>query len=468
MQHSRNTDLDQLVMGRGRDRKKQREILGWIIRRTAWEFQYGEDNDWVTLDKLACEAADGTTNRKVSNAEMSQAGEDGRRLTASADKTVPEKPSAPEGTTTALIEHYLLHLPPYVGRVCESEKVSLTALGLLLGLGVGTTVTTSGPQIPRTLAKVASTCVQQKLDNNAVIGKDTFGLTHYSNEEQQWVPRLAAMLPGLSVSGDSADSWRISVYRTALEYVKVEEDPKKLLDALRHQATSRLGPGEGLWARILSSTWWLLSWVPTSVSVRHSRSRIPGRTVDPAPSWLADNVNPTCQDHRDLIKNDKTQNTDMQQDDEAYWASLLNVYATQFGSYTTMLWQVPALSLTAQAFLMTIALGDGSRTAKLAASVLSIVIAWASWVLMHDQRGHAINQGELALRVSNKLKLARKLGGLAVDDAKPEFTDAETVWAGWDHSIYQIWKFCLGLFIIVDVLIIILTFVLPGTWWPKS
>jgi hypothetical protein len=33
--------------------------------------------------------------------------------------------------------------------------------------------------------------------------------------------------------------------------------------------------------------------------------------------------------------------------------ALLNVYTGQFASYTTLLWQVPALGLTAQAFLMT-------------------------------------------------------------------------------------------------------------------
>jgi hypothetical protein len=51
--------------------------------------------------------------------------------------------------------------------------------------------------------------------------------------------------------------------------------------------------------------------------------------------------------------------------------ALLTVYTTQFGSYTTLLWQVPVLGLTAQAFLMTIALGMGiSDDARIAASAL--------------------------------------------------------------------------------------------------
>jgi hypothetical protein len=92
--------------------------------------------------------------------------------------------------------------------------------------------------------------------------------------------------------------------------------------------------------------------------------------------------------------------------------SLLTLYASQFGSYTTLLWQVPALSLTAQLFLMTIALGSGSKAARLITSALSMIIAWASTRLMHDQRGHAINHGELARRISKQLHLARHLGEL--------------------------------------------------------
>jgi hypothetical protein len=42
--------------------------------------------------------------------------------------------------------------------------------------------------------------------------------------------------------------------------------------------------------------------------------------------------------------------------------SLLGVYASQYASYTALMWQVPALSLTAQAFLLTLALGHANGT----------------------------------------------------------------------------------------------------------
>jgi len=136
--------------------------------------------------------------------------------------------------------------------------------------------------------------------------------------------------------------------------------------------------------------------------------------------------------------------------------ALLNIYTTQFGSYTTMLWQVPALGLAAQAFLMTIALGSPiSDDARLAASALSIIIAWASWKLMHSQRGRAINQTELIRRVSSKLSLKEFLGDdFALTDGVPKETNARNVW-DVDHGIYQLWKICMFIFGAVDLVVII-------------
>ena len=140
--------------------------------------------------------------------------------------------------------------------------------------------------------------------------------------------------------------------------------------------------------------------------------------------------------------------------------TLLNVYTTQFGSYTTLLWQVPALGLAAQAFLMMIVLGSKSASSdgsKYAASALSIIIAVASERLMHTQRGRAINQNELVRRVSRKLSLKDVLGGdFTLDDAAPKTVNAVTVWQV-NRGTYHIWRLCMGLFIVVDALVIIST-----------
>ncbi len=140
--------------------------------------------------------------------------------------------------------------------------------------------------------------------------------------------------------------------------------------------------------------------------------------------------------------------------------TLLNVYTAQLGSYTTMLWQVPALGLAAQAFLMMIVLGSLSASSdgsKYAASALSIIIAVASVRLMYTQRGRAINHNELAKRISSKLSLDDLLGGdFTLHGGVPMTASAEKVWAV-NHFTYRIWMSCMALFIVVDALVIIST-----------
>jgi hypothetical protein len=58
--------------------------------------------------------------------------------------------------------------------------------------------------------------------------------------------------------------------------------------------------------------------------------------------------------------------------------------------WDSLLWQVPVLSLTAQAFLFTIALGGGDAWARIISSLLSLNIAVISIMLMGRHR-----QGEL-------------------------------------------------------------------------
>ena len=58
-------------------------------------------------------------------------------------------------------------------------------------------------------------------------------------------------------------------------------------------------------------------------------------------------------------------------------------------SYDTMLWQTPVLSLTAQAFLLTIAFGAGSESlARIVTGALALVTALASVQLISKHRAH--------------------------------------------------------------------------------
>ena len=171
---------------------------------------------------------------------------------------------------------------------------------------------------------------------------------------------------------------------------------------------------------------------------------------------------------------------------------LLTIFSTQFNSYTSLLWQVPALALTAQAFLLTIALNNMStRGTTIVTSALAVLIALASWSLMHDQRGLAISHGcfvqeltegmELDLTVPTTeddaepwLKTMRngQLGQIGPLDLlkkitrtlpKGEPVTAKNVWVV-PGVIYHAWRTCLLIFMVVNFGIFISASV-NFTWW---
>ncbi len=434
LSRSRRRFLDRLVRqrGGGAEERRRRDRLRKILTYAAKEFD--QTGHWPTLDMLACSVAE--TNGELRNFDLA-----------------------------------LLRLPPALGRVCDSERISLTALGFLL-------VTGPESEKAKSLTRLAEICGELKLSlkDKATIGEQILrSKYHYSDQGAWQALDLVSMLPGVSDDRGTGGYSSLSIHRTALQYRDVKE-PDVLLAILQQQAADRLGLNQKRpWV------WRLWRWVRLLGMALTGSSRRREETVDPGPRWLPGNTALTKESHPELISKNKARKPGapaqlddgpVQQDDRAYLTSLLSVYATQFGSYTTLLWQVPALSLAAQSFLMTIALSHGnSNSARLIASALSIVIAGTSISLMHNQRGHAINHGELALRVSKELGLARDLGSLAIDDAKPEFTDAESVWVGWDHGIYHVWKICLGLFIMADIIVFFLTFLFavtgssPNSWW---
>lgn len=170
--------------------------------------------------------------------------------------------------------------------------------------------------------------------------------------------------------------------------------------------------------------------------------------------------------------------------------SLLAIYATQFSSYTSLVWQVPALALTAQSFLLTIALmSTSSRGTTILTSFLATLIAIASYVLMHDQRGLAISHGYFAQKLSDALKRKIELETPKTSDAQPWLVNsaeprqismpkllrtpknrpdrvnitAANVWVV-PRLIYHLWRLCLGMFMFANFVIFI-SACANFTWW---
>ncbi len=439
-------------------------ILRWVISQTAKNFE--TTSEWLTVDDLACEYVE---------SGLGKASGDGRRQAA-------RRSGVSETVDIDPLFMALLRMPPALGFISD-EHVRLTALGLLLAPA------TTAPIKSRLLTDLAKMCYELFLiKEKRVIDREEFKseyCTRYCEDLQESGQEcaderalealdLVLMLPVVSLYEDPGGNWSLTIYRTALEYKIVagkdeESDMIAFLEVLIRQTENRLGlQGKEEWKKLLDR---LRRWTRLLESIILLRTWQGEEAIDSGPPWMPGNdlteVQPDLtRQSRIIAQPDRATESD---DDRSVLTSLLGVYATQYGSYTTLLWQVPALSLTAQAFLMTIALSDDTNMARLIASVLSIMIAGTSISLMHNQRGHAINHGVLALRVSRKLGLARELGKLAIDDAKPEFADAETVWVGWDRHIYHVWKICLGLFIAADVAVIILTIIAiftgSNSWW---
>jgi len=102
--------------------------------------------------------------------------------------------------------------------------------------------------------------------------------------------------------------------------------------------------------------------------------------------------------------------------------------------YDAMLWQTPAISLTAQAFLLTIALGNGDPVSRLIASLLAFLAALASAQLLAKHRYFERYNTDLL----QEIEAAKQLQ--PVHERPPEVPGV----VGW--SSYRVWLILLLVF----------------------
>ena len=146
-------------------------------------------------------------------------------------------------------------------------------------------------------------------------------------------------------------------------------------------------------------------------------------------------------------------------------SALLAAYAavaarrTQFDA---LLWQVPVLSLTAQAFLFTIALSQGNDAwARIISSVLSLNITVISILLMARHRQAELHDANWLARIERDELNLGDLG--AHGTAFRKSRDKQELEAGWiSHLLprtpmFGIWVVGLALFGLADLVVIIRT-----------
>jgi hypothetical protein len=111
--------------------------------------------------------------------------------------------------------------------------------------------------------------------------------------------------------------------------------------------------------------------------------------------------------------------------------------------YDNLLWQTPVISMTAQAFLFTIALGNGEPFERSIASFLACVVALASIHLMAKHRFF-------------ELEYAKKIVEMEKANEWPNISDqmnsAKGV-LGW--STYRVWRNAFWIFFFTAILVLL-------------
>lgn len=113
-----------------------------------------------------------------------------------------------------------------------------------------------------------------------------------------------------------------------------------------------------------------------------------------------------------------------------------------------MLWQTPVLSLTAQAFLFTIALGpDSSAGARIIAAILALSASLASLQLMAKHRFHEERDSGLLRDYEDEKAGFHPIHGRSANDPQ----------AAWYLKIssYRLWLVMLAVFAIAAVVVIV-------------
>ena len=153
---------------------------------------------------------------------------------------------------------------------------------------------------------------------------------------------------------------------------------------------------------------------------------------------------------------------DKQNLDQTLIFSIYQTIANRRQVYDTLIWQVPVISLTAQAFLFTIALGSTSIVARLISASLAFVTSVISMQLMSKHRLHESIDSKLLEKLETTLGLDTLLGfpvhARPIDRAK--LLGIKTPWLTRQSS-YRIWMYGLALFALASVIVVIITLINP-------
>jgi len=143
---------------------------------------------------------------------------------------------------------------------------------------------------------------------------------------------------------------------------------------------------------------------------------------------------------------------------------LYQVVADRHLQYENLLWQVPTLSLTAQAFLFSIAMAAGNDpVARIASSLLALIVSIISIMLMASHR-LAGRKDALWLERFEQQGLGAGAWGAhgPVFEAQQDIADLDAGWVGTlipMRQMFTVWIIGLGCFGVTAIFMIVRTLV---------
>lgn len=120
--------------------------------------------------------------------------------------------------------------------------------------------------------------------------------------------------------------------------------------------------------------------------------------------------------------------------------TLYQIVAARRLGYDTMMWQAPVLSLTAQAFLLTIALGEGGALGRFMSGLLALLAAMSSLHLMVKHRASEVCDSRWLKDYETRWFDRKPIHGVP---SEREFFDL-TFWT--KTSSYRVWWWTLAIF----------------------
>ncbi|HZC04904.1 MAG TPA: hypothetical protein VE338_04625 [Ktedonobacterales bacterium] len=163
-------------------------------------------------------------------------------------------------------------------------------------------------------------------------------------------------------------------------------------------------------------------------------------------------------------------------DSSQLYGAIYQVLGARRLGYDSMMWQVPALSFTAQAFLLTIALGGGLGVTRLTSAALALIIAVISMQLMAKHRFNEEIDSRLLEAFERRFQIEDIFGCpphsspnqrmRTVNTGDGLYSAVSPVRKPWYVSIssYRLWQRGLGLFACTSVAIIAVNVVFLAGW----